>query len=266
MVVLKSSLLHSQVLRRSLFPRSNGDMSSTFPRMNISVETIYEYARLPYGIPEQRLPEIRQFLESVNQDLYDYDNESSRLENQLLFLRTRHERSRQKAMALRSLLAPIHRLPNELLIQTFDYVCDIDCGDYELYELSKAPARLSAVCSRWRSLCLSHSQMWSKFTVDCSKGSKVENAVDLYLERSKQLLLTLELAYYPRAQGQPGRSAPFQELINCRARWRHVKLSLQVLSLSYLSGLNFPVLEYLNIDEIECRPGDLAVFADSPKL
>ncbi|KIK69398.1 hypothetical protein GYMLUDRAFT_142368, partial [Collybiopsis luxurians FD-317 M1] len=63
---------------------------------------------------------IRQFLESVNQGLDVYDNEISRLENQLLFLRARHERSRQKATAFRSLLSPIHRLPNELLTQIFD--------------------------------------------------------------------------------------------------------------------------------------------------
>ncbi|KIK69394.1 hypothetical protein GYMLUDRAFT_237201 [Collybiopsis luxurians FD-317 M1] len=158
----------------------------------------------------------------------------SRLENQLLFLRTRHERYRQKATALRSLLAPIHRLPNELLAQIFDFVCDNDF-------VSKAPFRLSAVCNRWRSTCLSHPQMWPKFVVDCSEGSKLANAIDLYLESSEQLHRILELAYYPCNHSQHGHNPLFQKLINCRACWRHVKFSLQPLSLEfpYLSGLNF---------------------------
>ncbi|KIK65772.1 hypothetical protein GYMLUDRAFT_159149, partial [Collybiopsis luxurians FD-317 M1] len=63
-------------------------------------------------------------------------------------------------MTLRSLLAPIHYLPNELLTQIFDHVCDDDDSDPWYYETSNTPFFLSAVCSRWRSLCLSRPEMW----------------------------------------------------------------------------------------------------------
>ncbi|KIK65774.1 hypothetical protein GYMLUDRAFT_159613, partial [Collybiopsis luxurians FD-317 M1] len=186
------------------------------------METIYEFSRSPYGIPEQRIPDIRRCLESVNQDLDDYNNEISRLENQLVFLRTRYERAQKKAVALRSLLAPVHCLPNELLTQIFDYVCD-NSSPHSGYQLSEAPFRLSAVCSRWRSLCLSHSKMWAKIAVNCGKRSmKLGDAVDLYLERSKPRLLSLQLLNDPT--DQDGHNVLLQKLVNCCTRWRYLTL------------------------------------------
>ncbi|KIK69369.1 hypothetical protein GYMLUDRAFT_214495, partial [Collybiopsis luxurians FD-317 M1] len=180
-------------------------MSSSSARIHISMENIYKYARSPFGIPDRRLPEIRQLLQSVYRELNDHDNEISRLENQLLFLRAQQKRVQKKATVLRSLLAPIHRLPNELLTQIFDHICE-NPTVHRRYELSKAPFRLSAVCSRWRSLCLSYSKMWSIFAVECSKGCKLRTAVDLYLERSKQQPLTLYLARYPAVDNQDSRN------------------------------------------------------------
>ncbi|KIK69368.1 hypothetical protein GYMLUDRAFT_645945 [Collybiopsis luxurians FD-317 M1] len=240
-------------------------MSTTSPYMNVSVEAIYQYARSPFGISEQLLPEIRLLLDSVNEELNEHDNEISRLENQLIFLRAQQKWIQKKAVVLRSLLAPIYCLPNELLTQIFDDVCENAVGPGS-YELSKAPFDLSAVCSRWRSLCLSHSRMWSKFAVDCSEGAKLGTAVDLYLERSKQQLLTLRLAYHPL--NEFGHSATFLKLVRCCARWRHVKLQLQFLSLEfpYLSGLDFPALESLSFDVTEHNVVELGIFVRSPKL
>ncbi|KIK69350.1 hypothetical protein GYMLUDRAFT_152449, partial [Collybiopsis luxurians FD-317 M1] len=174
--------------------------------MNLTLATIYEYTRSPHGIPEENLVRAPEYLRSLDVDLGNYRNEISRLENQLQSLRARQESAQKKAAALRSLFAPIRRLPNELLIHIFDYVCD-NAPNPRWYELSDAPFSLSAVCSRWRSLCLSHPKMWSKLAVNCNKGSKIGTAVDLYLERSKHQLLTLRLAYYPEDDNQVGHEA-----------------------------------------------------------
>ncbi|KIK69388.1 hypothetical protein GYMLUDRAFT_146264, partial [Collybiopsis luxurians FD-317 M1] len=105
---------------------------------------------------------IRDFLQSANRDLSCYDDEISRLENRLFLLRYRRERAKQYTMALRSLLSPIHRLPNELLLQIFRDVCeDVETSRISRFGLSTAPFYLSAVCTRWRSLCISHSRLWS---------------------------------------------------------------------------------------------------------
>ncbi|KIK69367.1 hypothetical protein GYMLUDRAFT_645873 [Collybiopsis luxurians FD-317 M1] len=246
-------------------------MSRTSPRVNVSVEAIYTYARSPYGIYEQRLSEIRLLLDSVNKELNDHDDEISQLESQLLFLRAQQKRVQKKAMTLQSLLGPIYRLPNELLTRIFDDICENAVGP-GIYELSKAPFDLSAVCSRWRSLCLSHSRMWSKFAVDCSEGAKLGTAVDLYLERSKQQPLALRLTHYnPAADNRDSGNILFKKLTDCCGRWRHVTLSLSFLSAEfpYLSRLDFPILESLDIhieDNGHGSAQDLGIFARSPNL
>ncbi|KIK69382.1 hypothetical protein GYMLUDRAFT_146358, partial [Collybiopsis luxurians FD-317 M1] len=126
----------------------------------------------------------------LDQDLDDYSGHISRLVNQLRFLRSQRETAQKQALLLRSLLEPIHRLPNELLSQIFDCVCEDTTA---IRGISDAPFRLSAVCNRWRSLSLSHPKMWSNICLHYLHGSKLDAPFDLYVERSKQQLLTLQL-------------------------------------------------------------------------
>ncbi|KIK65771.1 hypothetical protein GYMLUDRAFT_240248 [Collybiopsis luxurians FD-317 M1] len=227
-------------------------MSSSSPSTDIALETIYKYARSLFGISEQFLSGIPGLLHSLDRDLDGYRDEISRLENQLQSARVRYEEAQEKAIALRSLLAPIHRLPNELLTQIFD-----------------SPFCLSAVCSRWRSLCLLHSKVWSKIAVDCIEGSELGNAVDLYIERSKPQLLTIHISYLPNGLFHRGEhSMLLQKLVSSCARWRHVTLSLESLSreIPYLSGLDFPALESLNFEKAKDSVADLGIFTRSPTL
>ncbi|KIK69349.1 hypothetical protein GYMLUDRAFT_145208, partial [Collybiopsis luxurians FD-317 M1] len=125
--------------------------------------------------------------------LKDHPNKIPRLEHQLQSPKALHESAQTKAKAFGPLIPPIHRLPAELFFPIFDYVCEDAISPLRYEPLTKVPFRLSAVCSRWRLLCLSYSRMWSTFTVNCDYGFEVAAAVDLYLERSKQQPLTLQL-------------------------------------------------------------------------
>ncbi|KIK69365.1 hypothetical protein GYMLUDRAFT_237175 [Collybiopsis luxurians FD-317 M1] len=234
----------------------------------MDLTTIYEYARLPQGILEQDLLVIPEHLQSLDVDLDNHRNEIPRLLNQPQSPRL--ESAQNKATAFDSLYPPIRRLPNELHVQIFDHVCEnaIDCL-VRSYELSKAPFHLSAVCSHWRSLCLSYPKMWANFAVECEKGTELESAIDLHLERSKQQLLTLRIAYHPNIwDNRAGNNVLWQKVVNCHARWRHVKLSLSFLSpkFPHLSGLEFPALESLDLDPAREDKNGLDVFARSPKL
>ncbi|KIK65773.1 hypothetical protein GYMLUDRAFT_370116 [Collybiopsis luxurians FD-317 M1] len=243
-------------------------MSNGSPPIDTSLEAIRKYARSLYGIPEQYLLGIPGLLQSLDRDLVDYRNEISRLETELQSARARYEGARKKTITLRSLLAPIHRLPNELLIYIFDCVCD-DVFDSWSIKMSNSPFFLSAVCGRWRFLCLSHPKMWSKFDVHCTTGSKGGNAVDLYIERSKPQLLTIHISYFPNGPLNRGEhNMLFQKLVNCSARWRHVMFNLEFLSqeFPYLSRLEFPALEILDIKGIADGAADLGVFTCTPKL
>ncbi|KIK69386.1 hypothetical protein GYMLUDRAFT_237193 [Collybiopsis luxurians FD-317 M1] len=197
------------------------------------MKTIYQYARSPYGVPEQCLPEIREFLQSVNQDCDHYGSEISRLKNQLEFLRTQHERAQQQAMALRSLLAPVHRLPNELLAQIF----------------------------RW-AFHLSASELWAYIEVNACLGLRLGPVIGLYLERSKQQLLTLHIELF-QDSGDESQIEIFQRLANCSSRWKDVYLAGCMPS-SQLRGLEFPALEALVLHTNEDE--DLDMFRGALKL
>ncbi|TCD71697.1 hypothetical protein EIP91_005463 [Steccherinum ochraceum] len=92
-------------------------------------------------------------------------------------------------------LTDISQLPTELLLKIFSF-----CVDFDLYEKSsedhmlKTPYRWSCithVCHHWRDVALHDPQLWShvSFTADSHY-----NAVPAFLYRSRDLLLTLEVA------------------------------------------------------------------------
>ncbi|KAJ7620952.1 hypothetical protein FB45DRAFT_1092164 [Roridomyces roridus] len=89
---------------------------------------------------------------------------------------------------------PIHWLPAELLIQIFLHATAMDSTDMELYH--HTPVAISHVSSKWRSIALGTSQMWSK--VSCAQGV-VWNSRPLvaFLSRSKQA--PLDVTFIPTA-------------------------------------------------------------------
>ncbi|KIK69383.1 hypothetical protein GYMLUDRAFT_255901 [Collybiopsis luxurians FD-317 M1] len=230
-------------------------MSTGLPRVNIDMAMFHSYARSINGVPEQLLPEIRGLLVSLDQDLSSYSSDIFRLENQLLFLISQREKAQEQALLLRSLLAPIHRLPNELLSRIFDCACEDMTARRGI---SDAAFSLSAVCSRWRSLSLSHPKMWSNICLHYSYGSKLDAPFDLYIERSKQQLLTLQLGAYSPNQ------VFIQKLVACCSRWQNVTLtgSSSFMEALYALGLNFPALETLTI----FGGTNLEIFTHAPKL
>lgn len=117
------------------------------------------------------------------------------------------------------------RVPNEILAEIFDYACDANL--LQEYPWSEYPASprcpwllpptqivhplhylpamsISCVCTRWRSVVLSSSAIWSRISLELSlENSQLPNVesllsgflltVKLHLYRSKQCSLTLKL-------------------------------------------------------------------------
>jgi hypothetical protein len=65
-------------------------------------------------------------------------------------------------------LAPIRRLPAELLSQIFSRYCNAAYlkEDDRSSNYQKHPFTLAKVCRRWRAIVLSTSEIWSKFRVE----------------------------------------------------------------------------------------------------
>ncbi|KAK7043010.1 hypothetical protein VNI00_008748 [Paramarasmius palmivorus] len=104
----------------------------------------------------------------------------------------------------RSLLAPVHKLPPEILQCIFSFTCDVNwiapAPEKTLLEL-KWPAILaiSATCGRWREIALSTSSLWSQIGVDIEdvypfyhdRMVVMKDLLRLFHERSNSFLLSI---------------------------------------------------------------------------
>ncbi|KAF9058921.1 hypothetical protein BDP27DRAFT_1239789, partial [Rhodocollybia butyracea] len=130
------------------------------------------------------------------EDLDGYESEIHRLQIRIADIQNRRERVKTYTKHLRSLLSPIHKLPNELLTIIFGYVC----VENELQDRGGGAAlTLSHVCMRWRQLTIACPVLWSAMTMDFVKqhdddiaaDGKLSTIVRLYLDRSKSVPLRL---------------------------------------------------------------------------
>ncbi|KAF5386349.1 hypothetical protein D9757_006689 [Collybiopsis confluens] len=239
---------------------NSNNPSSDSDLVSIDMNAIYEYLRSPYGIPEQRASETRQFLELINHRIARHQLGIAQLQTQLLFLSTELERDEADATRLRSVLSPVHRLPNEVLCRIFVWIC------HSKDSVTSRPFVLAGVCNRWRTLCLSYSRLWSKFHFGFHQnglGSYDKwNLLDLFLQRSGQQSLTISIYYN---ESRPDFTL-FHKFARCASRWGNivVKSAHDEWLPMYLSeGVQFPALESLDIG---LSGRDLETFENAPRL
>ncbi|KAF5373176.1 hypothetical protein D9758_001632 [Tetrapyrgos nigripes] len=191
-------------------------------------------------------------------------------------------------MSSNTFLPPIQRLPPELLQCIFPLCCDLLLPT-EFHTISKrreiedvrspsfihlSALALSHVCTRWRDISLSDSDLWSRVEIrgwledlTTNKVSSIASLTALYLERSKQRHLAIVVEFYDSFFGSKGDSdlihlsdglyekarsfLPVYKLLFYEARrWRNVHICVhRTLSLSqpFLWPKRFPVLRHLSI-------------------
>ncbi|KAF5343000.1 hypothetical protein D9758_013682 [Tetrapyrgos nigripes] len=98
-------------------------------------------------------------------------------------------RSKQKILhqqihELRSLLAPIRRIPPDVRGLIFSLSCvKSEMGD----NIDCPTVRLSQVCAGWRELARTTPSLWSSFSLSDGPPEKLQKGLDLYLELSVDL-------------------------------------------------------------------------------
>jgi len=124
-------------------------------------------------------------------------------ERQLLAFQLQLERPKREISRLRSLITPIHCLPNDVLSDLFAL---ITLSSFEWIE-NDPSVQLSQVCRRWREVALSTPALWTRIRVSYRDGSKdPSHRINLSLSRSMNLPIiiyqnvTVEL-------GRPGTQA-----------------------------------------------------------
>ncbi|KAK7469050.1 hypothetical protein VKT23_003543 [Stygiomarasmius scandens] len=184
---------------------------------------------------ETEAAQINQIVLDIDGDLERCEAEISSLNRVLADLGKRKKHLQSIRDNYRALLAPVRKLPVEILLEIFSYACvqnpslSITSANYE-DKLSMPTFHIARTCSQWRKIALSNPGLWSNITVDLAQRSwNVRDLVKLYLHRSGSTLLTLSIKAFRLHRDTPDSSAyHLQEL--GRESWELLGLLLKETS------------------------------------
>ncbi|KAE9405401.1 hypothetical protein BT96DRAFT_812219, partial [Gymnopus androsaceus JB14] len=112
-----------------------------------------------YGTCPSESLEISQNLQLAEKEHEDYETELHELQMRILSIKFQKKRLEDY---IRSLRTPIRKLPNELFLRIFLFCCGDNDGRFGVPNVIV----IGAVCTRWRELVNSCSQIWTRFAVD----------------------------------------------------------------------------------------------------
>ncbi|KAK0242270.1 hypothetical protein EDD85DRAFT_810632 [Armillaria nabsnona] len=147
---------------------------------------------------------------TMHSQLSIWDSDMKRLEAALNTLKTDHRNLSRYASSYQTMLAPVRRLPMEILLTIFEEACSElgaislqdkiplwDREDESISLYSNTPVYLASVCYYWRSICLSVPKLWTYSYVYArgpSLSSSTANLILLFKKRSKPLPLSISIS------------------------------------------------------------------------
>ncbi|KAJ7728882.1 hypothetical protein B0H16DRAFT_1894001 [Mycena metata] len=228
-------------------------------------------------------------LSAITNELARYDTEIARVQKKLDQLVVDRVAFQTRHSDYTSLLAPIRRLPSEILVEIFGLCWDSftpDLSDVdkegpslvlrgELARLAHAPLlALSQVCARWYNIALGTPALWARIELEgplWTAPHRFEDIIALLrsaLERSAShpLAITVTNDYTAHVSVHP----PALDLLaqHCR-RWQRAEFNCPFSDLVHLSSVkdNLPCLRFL---EVFCWAGDgvdfFTIFQNAPQL
>ncbi|THU77795.1 hypothetical protein K435DRAFT_846052 [Dendrothele bispora CBS 962.96] len=236
--------------------------------------SVLDILRANFGAYTSDITHVSQCLIDAEREAQLCDDEIQRLEADIVALRNQQQRIYRRIDRYRSLLAPIRKLPPEVLGRIFRLICiensvaaEIDC-----------PAvHLSHVCAGWRDLALSTPSLWSRISIDLFQSehdpSQVRLMLNTCLALSNPLPIFLHLTITDEAD-----IADFilQSVVRHCARWAEVHLNIDASHFDKLSPIkgNLPLLHSLEVqtlDDFEMpqdldSPESLDCFSPAPRL
>ncbi|KAJ7459426.1 hypothetical protein B0H11DRAFT_2059545 [Mycena galericulata] len=231
--------------------------------------------------PPDHLPST---ISVVSKELASYDEQIMRWETEILRLRARLIKAKADRAELSahhddlcSLLAPIRRLPSEVLVEIFEW-CEEEEESAQSTSVMSGLARLaqkplltvSQVCTRWHGIALGTPTLWDTLQLDeidlwatprCAK--KAMALLQVALDRSATTPLHISISIIDPLDG----TRPLQLLAQHSERWKTVSLFCRSFDLRHWRGVKgkLPLLETLGV-EIHDKPCALDLFDIAPRL
>ncbi|KAJ7024794.1 hypothetical protein C8F04DRAFT_152410 [Mycena alexandri] len=147
----------------------------------------------------------------------------------------------------RRAIAPIRRLPTELLSEIFSHCVERDAYDWD--PTVNQEWILVQVSRSWRAVLISMPRIWSRIFISNAfppKNVNLKAALLLQLERSAQFPLTIDFDFEVASAEQ--RISVLEALFSARDRWQHVNIHLREADfLHFRSDAAFPKLTTLGL-------------------
>ncbi|ESK86321.1 hypothetical protein Moror_5028 [Moniliophthora roreri MCA 2997] len=193
-------------------------------------------------------------------------------EKEILQLVKKRDLLARRVERCRSLLAPINKIPSELLSSIFELCCE----ENTLRPDVTSPAIiLSAVSHRWREIALTAPRLWSSLKIEFVRFhgfkslQKLAHTARLFMDRSRSSPLKLNLDW--SVGFQDDHLPVLETIIKQSARWVHFDVNsydetlLKNRIFQPLRG-RLPLLKYLNLGTDECIIESYVLFSDTPAL
>lgn len=161
----------------------------------------------------------------------------SRIDDEMRHLKHHRQNILQAMDELSSMLAPVRRVPGDILSEIF-LLCRA-----RAFDQTEAPLLLTQVCSRWRAVAISTQALWSSMIFGSYFQTSPE-LLHLWLMRSGGYPLNLDLRSEPPESAYSRREAVFDALIQHHSRWQDINLFMLPSDLGLLEVVpgSFPLL------------------------
>ena len=210
---------------------------------------------------------IRETLLHSKPQLSLLDDEISQVREVLVELRRKRKVLHKFTVEHSAFLAPIRRLPPEILTYTFA-LC---LPKYKklCFDSDQAPTLIGQVCAGWRQIALSTQYLWSSMTVTCP-ASPNESLVKTWLSRATSSPLSIRLNAENHDLPAVKRMRPaIAQLVQYCDRWKHLEIRLPPTIIPRLDLIRhrLPWLESLRIQTWNHFPPQrLDLFDYAPRL
>ncbi|KAK7001341.1 hypothetical protein R3P38DRAFT_3048605 [Favolaschia claudopus] len=221
-----------------------------------------------YRARDDEVPQIRSLLVQPLSRMQEIDTEIAELYKAIDALRSEKATLRSYIRNHRALIAPIQRIPPEILSEIF-----VACLPKErncVMSATESPMLLGRVCSLWRTLSHSIPRLWCRLhivepelssastqVVRKEKYAQWAEAAKDWLERSGQSPLSISLTGDDDDRHATDVTAILQVLIPFAYRWQNISVRASLAALECLSSISeqdVPMLTRLHIQRAPSSP------------